>query len=97
MLHAKNATFLSFPYVCPEPVLAKCSFLYINGSKRCDCNRPGYNWRMLTLISVVPNVIMGVVCMLCVDGPYENRFESRFAALMSCEQQSFAQTGSGQQ
>jgi hypothetical protein len=24
---------LSFPYVCPEPVLAKCSFLYINGSK----------------------------------------------------------------
>jgi hypothetical protein len=21
--------FLSFPYVCPEPVLAKCSFLYI--------------------------------------------------------------------
>jgi len=52
---------------------------------------------MLTLISVVPNVIMGVVCMLCVDGPYENRFESRFAALMSCEQQSFAKTGSGQQ
>jgi len=31
---AKNATlFLSFPYVCPEPVLAKSSFLYINGSK----------------------------------------------------------------
>ena len=30
----KNATlFLSFPYVCPEPVLVKCSFLYINGSK----------------------------------------------------------------
>jgi hypothetical protein len=26
--------FLSFPYVCPEPVLIKCSFLYINGSKR---------------------------------------------------------------
>jgi hypothetical protein len=25
--------FLSFPYVCPEPVLVKCSFLYINGSK----------------------------------------------------------------
>jgi hypothetical protein len=23
--------FLSFPYVCPEPVLAKSSFLYING------------------------------------------------------------------
>ena len=23
-----------FPYVCPEPVLAKCSFVYINGSKR---------------------------------------------------------------
>jgi hypothetical protein len=24
---------LSFPYVCPEPVLAKWSFLYKNGSK----------------------------------------------------------------
>jgi hypothetical protein len=23
-----------FPYVCPEPVLVKCSFLCINGSKR---------------------------------------------------------------
>jgi hypothetical protein len=29
----KRHLFLSFPYVCPEPVLAKCSFLYINGSK----------------------------------------------------------------
>eukprot|EP01046_Picozoa_sp_COSAG06_P020396 COSAG06_NODE_1490_length_9281_cov_6.074820_4_plen_121_part_00 len=29
----KTAFFLSFPYVCPEPVLAKCSFLYINGAK----------------------------------------------------------------
>ena len=29
----KTASFLSFPYVCPEPVLAKCSFIYINGSK----------------------------------------------------------------
>jgi len=27
----KHHLFLSFPYVCPEPVLAKCSFLYING------------------------------------------------------------------
>ena len=26
--------FLSFPYVCPEPVLVKCSVLYINGAKR---------------------------------------------------------------
>jgi hypothetical protein len=26
--------FLSFLYVCPEPVLVKCSFLYINGAKR---------------------------------------------------------------
>jgi hypothetical protein len=25
--------FECFPYVCPEPVLVKCSFLYINGSK----------------------------------------------------------------
>ena len=29
-----SALFWSFPYVCPEPVLAKCSLLYINGSKR---------------------------------------------------------------
>ena len=30
----QNGLCLSFPYVCPEPVLAKSSFLYINGSKR---------------------------------------------------------------
>jgi hypothetical protein len=31
---AENVTLvLSFPYVCPEPVLVKCSFLYINGAK----------------------------------------------------------------
>ena len=29
----KRHLFFSFPYVCPEPVLAKSSFLYINGSK----------------------------------------------------------------
>jgi hypothetical protein len=26
----KNGLFWSFPYVCPEPVLVKCSFAYIN-------------------------------------------------------------------
>ena len=30
---------MSFPYVCPEPVLVKCSFLYINGSNRPFCCR----------------------------------------------------------
>jgi hypothetical protein len=30
----KPYLFLSFPYVCPEPVLVKSSILYINGSKR---------------------------------------------------------------
>jgi hypothetical protein len=31
----KNGPFFEwFPYVCPEPVLVKCSVLYINGSKR---------------------------------------------------------------
>jgi hypothetical protein len=30
----KTVSFLSFLYVCPEPVLVKRSFLYINGSKR---------------------------------------------------------------
>jgi hypothetical protein len=29
----KTASFFEFPYVCPEPVLAKRSFLYINGAK----------------------------------------------------------------
>ena len=29
----KRHSFLSFPYVCPEPVLVKCSFIYINGAK----------------------------------------------------------------
>ena len=38
--------FLSFPYVCPEPVLAKCSFLYINGSKMpffAEIDTPGHS------------------------------------------------------
>jgi hypothetical protein len=26
-----NGLFLRFPYVCPEPVLVKSSFVYING------------------------------------------------------------------
>ena len=30
----KRILFRVFPYVCPEPVLVKRSFLYINGSKR---------------------------------------------------------------
>ena len=29
----KRHLFGVFPYVCPEPVLAKCLFLYINGAK----------------------------------------------------------------
>jgi hypothetical protein len=31
VLGKKTALFLSSPYVCPEPVLAKRSRLYING------------------------------------------------------------------
>jgi hypothetical protein len=30
----KTVFFECFPYVCPEPVLVKSSFLYINGAKR---------------------------------------------------------------
>jgi hypothetical protein len=30
----RRRIFECFPYVCPEPVLVKCSFLYTNGSKR---------------------------------------------------------------
>jgi hypothetical protein len=29
----KTPLFLSLPYVCPEPVLVKRSFLYINGAE----------------------------------------------------------------
>jgi hypothetical protein len=29
----KRHSFLNFSYVCPEPVLVKCSVLYINGAK----------------------------------------------------------------
>ena len=35
---AQDSHFLSFPYVCPEHVLVKSSFLYINCSKRPDSN-----------------------------------------------------------
>jgi len=31
--------FECFPYVCPEPVLVKCSFLDMNGSKRQNQNQ----------------------------------------------------------
>jgi hypothetical protein len=34
----KTVLFLSFPYVCPEPVLVKLSFLHINGEKRPFCH-----------------------------------------------------------
>jgi hypothetical protein len=40
----KTASFFEcFPYVCPEPVLVKCSFLYINGGKMpfCAGDEPG--------------------------------------------------------
>ena len=30
----EKRSFFEFSYVCPEPVLVKCSFVYINGSKR---------------------------------------------------------------
>ena len=35
--NATRSFFECFPYVCPEPVLVKSSFLYINGSKRTFC------------------------------------------------------------
>jgi hypothetical protein len=37
---ATNATlFLSFPHVCPEPVLVKSSVLYINDAERQTSRR----------------------------------------------------------
>ena len=44
----KNGPFLSFPYVCPEPVLVKRSFLYING----DIN--GEEERMAQKVVIAP-------------------------------------------
>jgi hypothetical protein len=46
--------FLSFPYVCPEPVLVKSSFVYINGEKRPFCH----------LLFVVPGM-----CVLVAEFP----------------------------
>eukprot|EP01046_Picozoa_sp_COSAG06_P019115 COSAG06_NODE_1351_length_9765_cov_3.151976_8_plen_230_part_00 len=37
----ENGLFLRFACVCPEPVLVKCSFLYINGFKRPSSHRHG--------------------------------------------------------
>jgi hypothetical protein len=37
-LREKRHFFLSFPYDRPEPVLVKCSFLYINSEKRPFCH-----------------------------------------------------------
>jgi hypothetical protein len=34
----QNGPFLSFPCVCPEPVLVKIIMLYINGSNRPFCH-----------------------------------------------------------
>ena len=43
-LQQKRSFFECFPYVCPEPVLVKISFLYINGAKTrlftCKCPVP---------------------------------------------------------
>jgi hypothetical protein len=37
----KRSLFLSFPYVCPEPVLVNCSFyIYTNGSKKIVAHTP---------------------------------------------------------
>jgi hypothetical protein len=33
-VHETHPSFLSFPYVCPEPVLVKSSFLSKNGAKK---------------------------------------------------------------
>eukprot|EP01046_Picozoa_sp_COSAG06_P008783 COSAG06_NODE_449_length_15623_cov_50.097204_1_plen_44_part_10 len=34
--HALSVAFFEwFPYVCPEPILVKCLFLYINGQRSC--------------------------------------------------------------
>jgi hypothetical protein len=36
----KNGPFECLPYVCPQPVLVKCPFLYINGAKSGVYNHP---------------------------------------------------------
>eukprot|EP01046_Picozoa_sp_COSAG06_P071510 COSAG06_NODE_20490_length_793_cov_5.110951_1_plen_103_part_01 len=44
-LGSNGVFFWSFFYVCPEPVLVKCSPLYLNGSKRrgFGCHLVGNN------------------------------------------------------
>jgi hypothetical protein len=46
-----------FPYVCPEPVLVTCSFIYINGSKRpflLTTTRPAVGEDLGVIVPVVP-------------------------------------------
>ena len=58
----ENGQFLSFPYVCPEPVLAPRSLLYINGSKRPFSHLPAESRRfsvgVFLLCSVCPEPVL---------------------------------------
>ena len=56
VLQRKTASFFEcFPYVCPEPVLVKTSFIYINGSKG------PFSYRVPPQVTL-PNKVAGVVC-----------------------------------
>ena len=39
--HLRKRRFCEFPYVCPEPVLVKLSFLYRNGAKLSSITATG--------------------------------------------------------
>jgi hypothetical protein len=67
----KRDLFWSFHYVCPEPVLAKCSFLYINGPKR-----PFLLTAVVFLGSFGPQVILTAKNAIFAQFMYQN---DRFA------------------
>ena len=63
VLPAETRLFLSFPYVCPKPVLVKWAFLYINGTKDAFPYRP-------IPTSVLSAIEISAIC--CCENRNEN-------------------------
>ena len=86
----QTVPFLSFPYVCPEPVLVKCSFLYINGSKGpflLTACRPRSRATMSAWLTL---------CTTCSEAPSPDLIlRERFPASAECLQQSHPAARSG--
>jgi hypothetical protein len=80
---------LGFPYVCPEPVLVKRSFLHTNGAKMLF---PAQGMET-TFNQTVAMTGCGSVLWMA---PVRNRQRPGFAMPLSDENRSIARTGSAQ-